>query len=82
MDLQLAKPEAVIKAQERQKGMNWFLEILVFVVVFLVGGIAQILCMLPVEMLLLSRNAMHRAALETGDVEGVSAAAIDIACQL
>ena len=36
MDLQLVKPESVIKAQEKQKGMNWILEILVFIAVFLV----------------------------------------------
>ncbi|MDE6387259.1 MAG: CPBP family intramembrane metalloprotease [Lachnospiraceae bacterium] len=79
MDLQLAKPEAVIKAQEKHKGMNWFLEILVFIAVFLVGGIAQILCMLPIEMLLLSQNEMYQTALEAGDVEGATAAAMQIA---
>lgn len=79
MDLQLAKPEAVIKAQEKQRGMNWFLEILVFIAVFLVGGVAQILCMLPIEMLMLSQNGMYQAALEAGDVEGATAAAMQIA---
>lgn len=79
MDLQLAKPEAVIKAQEKQRGMNWFLEILVFIAVSLVGGVAQILCMLPIEMLMLSQNGMYQAALEAGDVEGATAAAMQIA---
>lgn len=78
MDLQLAKPEAVIAAQEKQRGMNWFLEILVFVAVFLVGGIVQIICMLPMEMLLLSQNEMYKTALEAGDVEGATAAAMQI----
>lgn len=79
MDLQLVKPESVIKAQERQKGMNWILEILVFIAVFLVGGIAQILCMMPMEVLLLSQNKMYQKALEAGDVEGATAAAMQIA---
>lgn len=79
MELQLTKPEAVIRAQEKQKGMNWFLEILVFVVVFLVGGIAQILCMLPAEMLILAQDKLYRAAMEAGDVEGAAAAAMHIA---
>lgn len=79
MDLQLVKPESVIKAQERQKGMNWILEILVFIAVFLVGGIAQILCMMPMEVLLLSQNKMYQNALEAGDVEGATAAAMQIA---
>ncbi len=79
MDLQLVKPESVIKAQEKQKGMNWILEILVFIAVFLVGGIAQVLCMMPMEMLLLSQNKMYQTALEAGDVEGATAAAMQIA---
>ncbi len=79
MDLQLVKPESVIKAQERQKGMNWILEILVFIAVFLVGGIAQILCMMPMEVLLLSQNKMYQNALEAGDVEGATVAAMQIA---
>ncbi len=33
MNFELERPETVIKAQERQKGLNWFLEMLVFVLV-------------------------------------------------
>lgn len=75
MDLEIQKPEVVLKAQERQKGMNWFLEILVFVAVFIVGGIAQVLCMIPAELLILSQNAAYRAAAEAGDLEAATAAA-------
>ena len=75
MDLQIQKPAAVLSAQERKKGMNWFLEILVFVAVFIVGGIAEVLCMIPAELLILSQNAAYRAAAEAGDTEGAMEAA-------
>ncbi|MDE6737577.1 MAG: hypothetical protein K2K07_00580, partial [Lachnospiraceae bacterium] len=38
ISLQLEKPQQVIKAQEAQKGMNWFLEILVFLAVVIVSS--------------------------------------------
>ncbi|MCM1121346.1 MAG: CPBP family intramembrane metalloprotease [Eubacterium sp.] len=79
MNLRIEKPEVVIKAQERQKGMNWFLEILVFVAVLFVAGIAQALCTLPLELLLLSQNAAYRSAAEARDLEGAAAAAAVIA---
>lgn len=75
MDLQLKKPQAVIKAQETQKGMNWFLEILVFLAVFIVSSIAQIFVMLPGEVFLLAQNADYRAAVAANDFEGATEAA-------
>lgn len=75
MDLQIQKPEVVLQAQEHRKGMNWFLEILVFVAVFIVGGIAQVLCMIPAELLILSQNTAYRTAAEAGDLEAATAAA-------
>ena len=41
MNFELERPEAVIKAQEKKKGLNWFLEMLVFVPVFFVCMFAQ-----------------------------------------
>ncbi|MDE6844234.1 MAG: CPBP family intramembrane metalloprotease [Lachnospiraceae bacterium] len=78
MELQIQKPEVVLNAQERQKGMNWFLEILVFVAVFLVGSIAQVLCMIPAELLILSQSTAYRMAAEAGDIEAATAAAAAI----
>lgn len=72
MDFQLEKPEAVIKAQEKQKGMNWFLEILVFVLLFFVCSFAQIIIMLPGELVMLYGNAEYQAAIASGDMNRVT----------
>lgn len=52
----MEKPEAVKMAQEKRKGMNWFLEILVFLAVFIAVGIAQLLVMIPGQLLLNSAD--------------------------
>lgn len=72
------KPEAVILASEKKKGMNWFLEIIVFLAVFLVVGIGQILFQVPVELVMIARNADYQAAALAGDMEGMMAAAAQI----
>ena len=79
MNLQIEKPAIVLKAQEKQKGMNLFLEILVFVAVLVVAAIAQVLCTIPIELLILSQNAAYNAAVAAGDLERATAAAVEIA---
>lgn len=78
ISLQLEKPQQVIRAQEAQKGMNWFLEILVFLAVFIVSSIGQVLCMLPGEVILLAMNADYRAAVAANDLEAATLAATQI----
>lgn len=75
MDLQLERPEAVIKAQEKQKGMNWFLEILVFVLLFFVCAFAQIIITLPGELMLISNNVNYQMSAAAGDLDGMAEAA-------
>lgn len=76
--LQLEKPQAVLKAQEAQKGMSWFLEILVFLAVFIVSSIGQVFLIVPGELILLAQNADYRAAAAAGDMEAATAAAAQI----
>lgn len=78
ISLQLEKPQTVVKAQEAQKGLNWFLEILVFLAVFVVSSIGQILVMMPGELILLAQNADYRKAAAAGDIEAATAAAAQI----
>lgn len=78
VSLQLEKPQAVVKAQEAHKGLNWFLEILVFLAVFVVSSIGQILVMMPGELILLAQNADYRKAAAAGDIEAATAAAAQI----
>lgn len=76
---QLEKPAAVVKAQERQKGMNIILEILVFLAVFVVCMIGQVLCMIPGQMLILTLNTDYQAAAAAGDLERLNEVAVEIA---
>lgn len=78
IELSIQKPEAVVKASEKRKGLNWFLEILVFLAVFLVVGIGQVLLQVPGELLLLSTNEHYQAAVLAGDTEGMMAVAMQI----
>ncbi len=79
MNFQLERPEAVIRAQQKQKGLNWFLEIVMFLLLFLVCTIVQVLFMVPGELLLMSQNAAYQAAVAAGDMEGVNAAILQLA---
>ncbi len=79
ISLQLEKPAAVVKAQERQKGMNIILEILVFLAVFVVCMIGQVLCMIPGQMLILTLNTDYQAAAAAGDLERLNEVAVEIA---
>lgn len=76
---QLEKPAAVVKAQEKQKGMNIILEILVFLAVFVVCMIGQVLCMIPGQMLILTLNTDYQTAAAAGDLERLNEVAVEIA---
>lgn len=79
ISLQLEKPAAVVKAQEKQKGMNIILEILVFLAVFVVCMIGQVLCMIPGQMLILTLNTDYQTAAAAGDLERLNEVAVEIA---
>lgn len=79
LDWKLEEPEAVIKAREKKKGMNWFLEVLVFAAVFIVSSLLQILLMLPGELVLLGTNGDYQAALLAGDMAAANAELLRIA---
>lgn len=72
------KPEAVILASEKKKGMNWFLEIVVFLAVFVAVAIGQVLLQYLGELLLIFRNTDYRAARLIGDEDGMTAALTQI----
>lgn len=72
LDLHLEKPEAVVKAQEKQKGLNWFLEMLIFIGVFIVVGISQTLLLIPGEIPILAMNPEYQAAVASGDVAKIA----------
>lgn len=72
------KPEAVILASGKKKGMNWFLEIVVFLAVLVAVAIGQVLLQYLGELLLVSRNPDYRAAQLIGDKDTMTAALTQI----
>lgn len=64
----LEKPAVVREAAEKKRGMHWALELLVFVAVFLVGEIAELIFLLPGILIMMFTNADYIKASMTGDV--------------
>lgn len=73
--LELKKPKMVADAAENQKGLHIGLEILIFVAVFVVCSIAEMIVMTPMELVLLFTNSDYINAIAAGDMAGVQAAA-------
>lgn len=69
MKFKLETPKAVLDAKNSQKGLNWALELLIFVAVFIVVTIGQLVFMLPAELIMLFTNKSYIQALQTGNVE-------------
>lgn len=73
--LKLKKPGMVAEAAAAQKGLHIVLEILIFIAVFLVCNIAEMVVLVPGELILLFSNADYLNAAVHGDVEGAAQAA-------
>ena len=67
MSNMLEEPQVVAEAREAQKGWNWFLELIAFVGVFFVSGIALTIAAMPVSMIMMYGNADYQAAAASGD---------------
>lgn len=65
----------VADAAKERKGLNIVLEVLVFIAVFLVCTIAEMIVMIPVEMVLMFTNADYINAAVAGDVAAAMEAA-------
>ena len=69
VNFKLETPGAVAYAREKKKGLNWFLELLVFVPVFLVATIAELLVMIPIELTIMYTDKDYLAAMASGDMD-------------
>ena len=74
MNFRLETPEAVVKAREAQKGMNWFLEILVFGLIFFAVSIVESILMIPGMLLAAFSNPDFVAASLSGDEAALNGA--------
>lgn len=74
----IERPLPVVEAAEKQKGLNWFLEILVFVLVFVVSSFALVIVMMPGEIIMLSTNQIYQEAVASGNASEIMEASAQI----
>lgn len=74
--LELKKPKMVADAAAAQKGLHIVLEVLIFVAVFLVSSIAELIVVTPIEVICLFTNQDYMNAVAAGDVEAGTKAAL------
>ena len=67
------------EAREAKKGWNWFVELLVFVVMFFVVTIGEVLVMLPIELAVMFTDKEYLEAAAAQDMDALVAAATRIA---
>lgn len=79
MNQWLKPPRAVGEAKEAQKGMHLILEILVFIAVFFVCTIGEVLVVMPVQIIVLMRNQDYLDAVASGDLNRVAEVSAQIA---
>lgn len=79
LNFNLETPGVVAEARASKRGWNWFVELLVFVVMFFVVTIGEVLVMLPVEVGMLLSNEDYMAAVTAGDMELVTEISMEIA---
>ncbi len=79
MKFKLETPKAVIDAKNSQKGLNWALELLIFLAVFIVVSLGQMVILLPVQIVMLFMNKSYMLALQTGDMDLAMQASTEIA---
>ena len=73
--LELKKPRMVAEAAEKRKGLNIVLEILVFIALFVVCSIAQMIVATPVQRVLMYTDPDYLNAAMYGDIAGAVEAA-------
>lgn len=71
MNFQLEKPEAVVKAKEKQKGLNWFLELLIFIGIFIIASIGVTAIQMLGIMLVCYMNPDYQTAVQSADLNRI-----------
>lgn len=74
----IEKPAVVKEAAEKNAGLNWIVEILVFVAVFIVVSIAQVAILTPCQLILFSMDSAYQAAVSAGDMEAIMEASMKL----
>ena len=79
VNFKLEMPRFVAEAKEAKKGWNWFVELLVFVVMFFVVTIGEVLVMLPIELVVMFTDQGYLDAMASGDMNLIMEASMRIA---
>lgn len=79
VNLKLETPRFVAEAKAAKSGWNWFVELLVFVVMFFVVTIGEVLVMTPVEMAIMLNDEGYMEAVAAQDLNGIVEASVRIA---
>lgn len=72
--LELKKPKAVADAAAAQKGLSIVLEILIFVAVFIVCSLGEMVILMPGQFILMFTDENFMNAAAAGDMQGIMAA--------
>jgi len=78
VNFKLETPRYVAEAREAKKGWNWFVELLVFVVMFFVVTIGEVLVMVPIELVVMFADEEYMNAVATQDINLAMEAAMRI----
>ncbi|MBQ8280204.1 MAG: CPBP family intramembrane metalloprotease [Roseburia sp.] len=79
MNFNLETPTVVAEAREAKRGWNWFVELLVFVLMFIVVTIGEVLVMVPIELAVLFTNQDYLDAVAAQDMNKVMEVTTQIA---
>lgn len=69
MKVKLETPKAVVEAREARTGWNWFVELLVFALVFILVTIGESIIAVPAQMYLMLTNEAYWTAVGNEDAE-------------
>ncbi len=69
MKMQLETPSAVVEAREAKDGWNWFVELLIFALVFVAATMGELIITVPVQMYLMLTHEAYWTAIEAKDAE-------------
>lgn len=79
MNFNLETPSFVAEAREAKKGWNWFVELLVFVLMFVVVTIGEVLIMVPIELAVMFTDKGYMDAVAAQDMDKIVEASTRIA---
>lgn len=79
MNFKLETPTVVAEAREAKKGWNWFVELLVFVLMFVIVTLGEVLIMVPIELAVMFTDQGYLDAVASGDMNLIVEASTKLA---